>query len=322
MDIALLAPRSPALLPKPKRDDRHERTSSVIVRRPTTPRGRLEQKSGYSRRMGPAVVSGQRSAAELVAAVGHEKKQPSRRTMMPTALETRGQPPPVVAPLPRRATEPTRPALRIRLTADVAKHLGRNVSAIMAKLRAEFDTHRRTDDLVIDLSDATEVPVAQLLLLVTMSRHIIGHAPTITLSGVRPMVLGPLTAYDLPDNVVVVDARGRQWTNTPDERPDPRPPQQLTDRKHGVATGKEPLTKTTDERRRHQDCDWEITRESVPEAGVAHYSPVGFSLVHQTRRSQPVIAVSVPCVRGGSGSRLRRWSCGRADSRRRRWHGA
>ena len=132
---------------------------------------------------------------------------------MPTALETRGQPPPAVATLSRHAPELTPTALRIRLTSDVAKHLGRYVSAIAATLRAEFDTDRGTGDLIIDLSQATEVPPAQLLLLVNLSRRIIGHGPTITLSGVRPMVLGPLTAFDLPDNVVVVDARGRQWTN-------------------------------------------------------------------------------------------------------------
>jgi len=135
---------------------------------------------------------------------------------MSTTLETRGQPtPPTATPLRHPTPEPATPALRIRLTANVAKHLGRYVSAIAAKLQAEFDTRRGTGDLIIDLSQAAEVPSAQLLLLITLSRRIIGHGPTITLSGLRPMTLGSLTTFDLPDDVVVVDARGRQWTNAP-----------------------------------------------------------------------------------------------------------
>ncbi|MFI7672231.1 hypothetical protein [Actinophytocola sp. NPDC049390] len=114
--------------------------------------------------------------------------------MMPTALDTE-----------------KRPALRIRPTRDVAGQLGRYVSAIVAKVRAAYDTGE-PGELVIDLSHAATVPQAQLILLLNLLRPIVGNDTRITLSGMRPMNLGSLVGYDLPDNVVVVDTRGRRWT--------------------------------------------------------------------------------------------------------------
>lgn len=143
---------------------------------------------------------------------------------MPTALDTRDQLAPTEnpggPPLPHHhVSTPSRPALRIQPPRDVARELGRYVSAIAAKVRATFDTYRGTGDaekpseVIIDLSHAAELPQAQLILLVTLLRRIVGNGTTITLSGVRPMILGSLVAFDLPDNVVVVDTRGRRWTN-------------------------------------------------------------------------------------------------------------
>jgi hypothetical protein len=66
------------------------------------------------------------------------------------------------------------------------------------------------------------VPQAQLILLVTLLRSIVGPDTPITLSGVRPMNLGSLVAYDLPGDVVVVDTRGRTWSNRVVDVDDPR----------------------------------------------------------------------------------------------------
>ena len=95
--------------------------------------------------------------------------------------------------------------------------LDRYVPAIAAKARAIFDTHRgdaeEPSELIIDLSHAAELPQSQLILLVTLLRRIVGDGPTITLSGVRPMILGSLVGFGLPDDVVVVDTRGREWSS-------------------------------------------------------------------------------------------------------------
>jgi hypothetical protein len=128
--------------------------------------------------------------------------------MTPTALATRTQ--------PAAGT-----AFRIALTRDVAEELGRYLTPITAAVRATFDAHRATTgtaapaELVIDLTDAARLPQAQLTLLLTLLRPIVGDGTTITLSGVRPMILGALVAFDLPDDVVVTGTRGRRWTEVP-----------------------------------------------------------------------------------------------------------
>lgn len=135
---------------------------------------------------------------------------------MPTALDPAVNP---VAP-PLHAPRLSRRVLRIQPTRDVAGQLGRYVSAIAAKVRATFGTGKAGEpsELIIDLSRAAELPQAQLTLLLSLLRHIVGNGTTITLSGVRPMILGSLVAFDLPDDVVVVDTRGRRWTSASDHR--------------------------------------------------------------------------------------------------------
>lgn len=116
-----------------------------------------------------------------------------------------------VVPAPRHT-------VRIHPTREVAGQLGRYVSAIAADVRAAYDNRHDTGsaeepgELIIDLSHAAVLPQAQLTLLVNVVRPIVGAGTTITLSGVRPMILGSLVAFDLPGDVVVVDTRGRRWT--------------------------------------------------------------------------------------------------------------
>jgi ABC-type transporter Mla MlaB component len=103
--------------------------------------------------------------------------------------------------------------LRIRPSRHVAGQLGRYVSVIVAKVREAFDDAEEPGELVIDLSQAIELPQAQLTLLLNLLRPAVGYGTVITLSDVRPMVLGSLVGFDLPDGVVVVDTRGRTWTS-------------------------------------------------------------------------------------------------------------
>ena len=116
---------------------------------------------------------------------------------------------------PQHTSHPSRPTLRIRPSRNVTAELGRYVSVMVAKVRETFDDADEPGELVIDLSQAAELPQAQLTLLLNLLRPVVGTGTVITLSGVRPMVLGSLVGFDLPDGVVVVDTRGRTWTSAP-----------------------------------------------------------------------------------------------------------
>src|SRR6476469_771014 len=122
------------------------------------------------------------------------------------------------APVVQERTEVGAP-YRLRLTPAVAAALGRYLSPIVAQVRAEFEDRRRTpspdetDRITSDLSGAPTVPGAQLILLVTLLRHAIGNNVDITLSGVKPAILGSLVAFDIPPDVVLIDSRGRRWTS-------------------------------------------------------------------------------------------------------------
>lgn len=105
-------------------------------------------------------------------------------------------------------SESARPPFRITLTREVARELGRYIPAITDKVRAAAEKPR---ELEIDLSEAAELPQAQLVLLVSLLRAVVGNGTTITLSGVRPRNVGWLVAYDLPGDVVVIDSRGRRY---------------------------------------------------------------------------------------------------------------
>ncbi len=147
--------------------------------------------------------------------------------MMSTVLDRRGSPAPTENPgapsPPEHTAQPSRSPYRIHLRRDVASELGRYVSAITAKTASGWEPHRGNagaPELVIDLSDAAQVPLSPLVLLVDLLRGVVGHGTTITLSGVRPMILGSLVAYGVPEDVVVIDNRGRRWVNGDRRRTD------------------------------------------------------------------------------------------------------
>jgi hypothetical protein len=119
--------------------------------------------------------------------------------------------------LPHRVPDTRRPPHRLWLAPEVARHLGRYLSPIVATLRAVFDDRRQnqgddeTDRLTIDMSDASTVPGAQLVFLITLLRQAFGNGVEITLSGVKPTALGALVDFEIPRDVVVIDSRGRRW---------------------------------------------------------------------------------------------------------------
>lgn len=113
----------------------------------------------------------------------------------------------------------TRQPHRLWLAPEVARQLGRYLAPIVAQVRTAFEDRRRTqgtggtDDLTIDMSAAPAAPAAQLVLLVTLLRNALGNDVRITLSGVRPAILGSLVTFDIPRGVVLIDSRGRRWAD-------------------------------------------------------------------------------------------------------------
>jgi ABC-type transporter Mla MlaB component len=116
------------------------------------------------------------------------------------------------------APERTSTRIRMRVPADMARELDRYVSAIVAALRRRFDDRGEDRgvagfrELILDLSDVPVVPHSALMLLVTLLRRTLGDDVTITLTGVSAAVLPPLTAFDLPHGVAVIDSRRRRWS--------------------------------------------------------------------------------------------------------------
>lgn len=106
---------------------------------------------------------------------------------------------------------------RLWLAPDIARELGRHISPIVATVRQAFDERRQaqgaagSNKLTIDMSDAATVPGAQLILLINLLRQALGSDVGITLSGVKPAITGALVTFDLPGDVVLIDARGRRW---------------------------------------------------------------------------------------------------------------
>lgn len=107
--------------------------------------------------------------------------------------------------------------IRMRVPAEMARELDRYVSAIVAALRRRFDDRGEnrgvagSREVILDLSDVSVVPHSALMLLVTLLRRALGDDVTITLTGVSAAVLAPLTAFDLPHGVAVIDSRRRRW---------------------------------------------------------------------------------------------------------------
>lgn len=107
--------------------------------------------------------------------------------------------------------------VRVRVPQDIAGVLDRYVSAIVAALRRRFEDRGTTRavggsrEVILDLTDVSSVPHSALILLVNLLRRTLGDDLTVTLAGVSPAVLAPLTASDFPDGVVAIDSRGRRW---------------------------------------------------------------------------------------------------------------
>ena len=110
---------------------------------------------------------------------------------------------------------PPRGTFRLRLTPDEVRELGKYLSVIVAKVRAamtddpdEPDLHS-IKKLTVDLAGALTAPGAQLVMLVRLLRRTLGNGVLIELSGVRPTILASLVAFGIPQDVTVIDSRGR-----------------------------------------------------------------------------------------------------------------
>lgn len=117
---------------------------------------------------------------------------------------------------PRSVLEPAPIRYRMRIPPDIGQELDRYVSAIVAALRRRFAERRDADgpdgEVILDLSEVSAVPHSALVLLANLLRRALGDNVTITLAGVSPAILAPLTAFDLPDGVAVIDSRRRRWS--------------------------------------------------------------------------------------------------------------
>lgn len=113
---------------------------------------------------------------------------------------------------PPRLTD-GREAVVVRVTAEDVATLHRRISVLVRKVRHKLAS--RADgaqhELVLDLSEVPPVPaVAPLLLLIGLLRRSLGPVGRVDVIGVNPALAGALTAFDLPDGVGLVDARGRR----------------------------------------------------------------------------------------------------------------
>ena len=119
---------------------------------------------------------------------------------------------------PVSVLEPASIRLRMRVPSDIGQELDRYVSAIVTELRRRFAEHgenqvaNTSDEVILDLSEASTIPHSALVLLVNLLRRTLGDDVTITLAGVSPAILAPLTAFDLPNGVAVIDSRRRRWS--------------------------------------------------------------------------------------------------------------
>jgi hypothetical protein len=103
--------------------------------------------------------------------------------------------------------------VRLVLTADDVETLHRRIPELVRRVRQQLlsspDGPRR--DLIVDLSAVPpSSTVAPLLFLVRLLRRLVGDGK-IDIIGVTPALVGALTAFELPDDVTVVDVRGRRW---------------------------------------------------------------------------------------------------------------
>jgi hypothetical protein len=113
-----------------------------------------------------------------------------------------------------RPVDERHPAVVVRVTADEAASLHRNISSLVREARHKLASRadRAKRELVLDLSAVPPVPaVAPLLLLVRLLRSLLGPGGRVSVTWVTPALVGALAAFALPDGVDLVDRRGRRW---------------------------------------------------------------------------------------------------------------
>jgi hypothetical protein len=100
----------------------------------------------------------------------------------------------------------------LHITADQVRNLHRTIPVLIADIRQRLAEQRDDLDIMLDLSAVPPTPAAApLLFLVNLLRRIASPNMEIVVVGVAPALAAAMTAYDLPQNVTLVDTRGRRW---------------------------------------------------------------------------------------------------------------
>jgi hypothetical protein len=100
----------------------------------------------------------------------------------------------------------------LHITADQARNLHRTIPVLVADIRQRLAGQRDELNIMLDLSAVPPTPAAApLLFLVNLLRRITSPNLEIVVVGVAPALAAAMTAYDLPQNVTLVDTRGRRW---------------------------------------------------------------------------------------------------------------
>jgi hypothetical protein len=67
-------------------------------------------------------------------------------------------------------------------------------------------------ELLVDLSDVpTTACCAELVFLAGLLRRVLGPQVPVSLIGVNPALAAPLIGGGMPDDVMMIDTRGRRW---------------------------------------------------------------------------------------------------------------
>jgi hypothetical protein len=100
----------------------------------------------------------------------------------------------------------------LHITADQVRNPHRTIPILVAEVQQRLAGQWDDLGITLDLSAVPPTPAAApLLFLVNLLRRISSPKAEIVVTGITPALAAAMTAYDLPQNVTFVDARGRRW---------------------------------------------------------------------------------------------------------------
>jgi ABC-type transporter Mla MlaB component len=104
--------------------------------------------------------------------------------------------------------------VHLRVTPEDVRTLHRRIPELVGQVRQQLRSSSGSTQrhIVLDLSAVPPTPIAApLLFLVHLLRRLVNDKGKIDVIGVTPALRAALIAYDLPDNITVIDAHGRRW---------------------------------------------------------------------------------------------------------------